>query len=203
MHLEGSTTFLRTRDVSQIGQMHILSWRSGVPQHDSRKRRNTGGSHQIQGYPRMVPTSQCQGHMVLPWILQFLLKIHPFLFQHCLPPPGSYWTVKPLDLETWPKACLLQSTNHVHQTTGSSLSWYPQTLHSHDRCLANGIRSCTNVAQCQWRYATVQLSLPDILPGRTKLWYLQSRIACHDPQPQRIETIPPRISLPCGGSYRP
>ena len=82
--------FLRTRDVSQTGKMHILSRRRGIPWYDSGKRRNTDGPYQTQSYLRMVPASQCQGHMILPWILQLLLEVHLILFQHCLPPPGPH-----------------------------------------------------------------------------------------------------------------
>ena len=80
--------------------MHILSQRSEVPQHDSRKWRNTGGPCQAQGHLRVVPTGQHQGCMILPQILQLLSEVHPLLFQHCPPPFGPYQTVKPLDLGT-------------------------------------------------------------------------------------------------------
>ena len=165
MHSESPTTILRTRNVSQTGKMHILSWRNGVPQHDSRKRRNTDGPHQTQGHQGMVSTGQHQGCPILPWILQLLLKVHSFLFQHCPPPLGPHKTVKPLDLGTHPRDHLPQPANHIHQTTSSGFPWYLQTLHSHDQCLANGIRSRTNAAQCQWRHATLWLSLPNIFPG--------------------------------------
>ena len=79
MHSEGSLTLPRTRNVPQIGEMHILSQRSGMPQHDSGKRRNTDGPHQAQSHSRMVPAGRHQGHMILPGILQFLPEIHPFL----------------------------------------------------------------------------------------------------------------------------
>ena len=78
MYSKGSTMFLRTRNVPQTGEMHVLSWRSGVSRNDSRKRKSTDGSHQTQGHPRMVPTSQCQGHIILPQILQLLLEVYPF-----------------------------------------------------------------------------------------------------------------------------
>ena len=70
---------LRTRNVPQIGEMHVLSRRSGIPQHNSRERRNIDGPCQAQSHLRMVPTGQHQGHMILPGILQFLPEIHPFL----------------------------------------------------------------------------------------------------------------------------
>ena len=79
MHLEGSTMLPRTRDVPQIGEMHILSQRSGISQHDSGKRRNIDGPHQTQSHLRMVPIGQRQGCTILPGILQFLPEIHPFL----------------------------------------------------------------------------------------------------------------------------
>ena len=169
MHSEGSTALPRTRDVSQIGEMHVLSRGSGIPQHNSGERRNTDGPHQTQSHSRMVPTGQHQGHTILSRILQFLLEIHPLLLQHCLPPPGPYQTVKPLDLGTQPRKHISQPTNHIHQTTGSSLLQYLQTLHPHDGCLTNSIRSCTDAAQCQWRHSTMWLSLPDILSSRTEL----------------------------------
>ena len=202
-YLESSTMFPRTRDVSQTGKMHILSWRNGVPQHDSRKRRNTDGPHQTQGHQGMVSTGQHQGCPILPWILQLLLKVHSFLFQHCPPPLGPHQTVKPLDLGTWPREHVLQPTNCIHQTTSPSLPQYLQTLHLHDRCLANSIRSCTDAAECQQRHAIMWLSLLDILPGRTELQHLWPWITHCNSQPWRMETIPPRISLPCRGSYRP
>ena len=149
MHLESPTTILRTRNRSQTEKMHVLSWRSGVPWHDSRKGRNIDGPRQTQGNPRVASTDQCQGCMILPQVLQLLLEVYPFLFWYCPPPLGPHQTVKPLDLETQLRDCLLQLTNCVHQTTGSSFPWYLQTLHPHDGCLANGIRSCTDAAQRQ------------------------------------------------------
>ena len=120
-HLEGSATLPRTRNVPQTGEIYIFSWRSGVPQDDSRKRRNTDGPHQTQGHLRIVPTGKHHGHMILSWILQLLPEVHPFLLQYCLPPPGSHQIVKPLDLGTWPRESLLEPTDHIHQTTGPCL----------------------------------------------------------------------------------
>ena len=80
MHLESPAMILRIRNISQTGKMHILSQRSGVPWHDSRKGRNTDGPCQTEGHQRMISTSQCQGHSILSWILNLLLEVHPFLF---------------------------------------------------------------------------------------------------------------------------
>ena len=90
MHSESSTIVLRTKNISQAGEMHILSWRSGVSQNDSRKRRSTNGPCQTQSHLRMVPTSQYQGHMILPQILQLPPEVHSFLLQHRSPPPGPH-----------------------------------------------------------------------------------------------------------------
>ena len=203
MHSEGPTAFSRIRNVPQTGEVHILSWKSGIPWHDSGKRRNTDGPCQTQSYLRMVPTGQRQSHTVLPGILQLLLEIQPLLLWHCPPPPEPHQTVKPLDLGTWPREHVLQPTNCIHQTTSPSLPQYLQTLHLHDRCLANSIRSCTDAAECQQRHAIMWLSLLDILPSRTELQHLWPWITHCNSQPWRMETIPPRISLPCRGSYRP
>ena len=201
-HLESSTMFPRTRNIPQTGKMHILSQRSGIFQDDSRKRRNTNGSCQTQGNLQMVPTSQCQSHTILSWILQLLLEVHLLLLQHCLPSPGPHQTVKPLDLGAQPGESLSEPTNCIHQTTNSSLPWYLQTFHPHDKCLTDSIRSSANAAQHQWRHTAVWLSLPDILPHWIKLWHLWSGFTHCNPQPWRMEAIPPRISLLCGGSYR-
>ena len=90
MHSESSTTVLRTRNIPQAGKIHILNWRSGISQIDNRKRRSTDVPCQTQSYPRMVPTSQRQGCMILSRVLQLLSEIHPFLLWHCPLPPGPY-----------------------------------------------------------------------------------------------------------------
>ena len=121
---------------------------------------------------RMVSISQCQGHTILPGILQFLPEIHPFLLWDCLPPPGPHQAVEPLDLGTQPRKCILQPTNCIHQTTSPSLFRYLQALHPHDRCLTNSIWSCPDAAQCQQKYAIMWLPLPNVLPSKTKLRHL-------------------------------
>ena len=58
MHSESSAMILRTRNISQIGKMHILSKRSGVSRNDSEKRRNTDGPCQTQGHQGIVSIGQ-------------------------------------------------------------------------------------------------------------------------------------------------
>ena len=82
-------------------------------------------------------------------------------------------------------------------------SQHLQTLHPHDRCLFNGIRSGAHVAQHKWRHAAMWLSLPDLLTHQMQLQYLWLGVASHYPWPQRMKTISSWIPLPCRGSYRP
>ena len=52
---KGSLTLLRTRNVPQVGEVYLFSWRSGVSQDDSRQERSIDGSDQTQGHSRIVP----------------------------------------------------------------------------------------------------------------------------------------------------
>ena len=172
MDLEDSSALLRTGDVPQTREMYIFSWRSGIPQDDSRNGENIDGPGQTQGHPGMVSSGDSQGYTVLPQILQLLLEVHPFFLQHHSPPLGSHQTINFLDLGIQPRESISESPDCVYQTTGPCLPWHLQTLHPHDRCLANSIRYHADITQHKQRYVAMWLSLPNLLTCWIQLWHL-------------------------------